>query len=322
MSYVFGPVPSRRLGRSLGVDPMPFKTCDWNCIYCQLGRTRRQTLARREYTPAKDVVSEVREALSRHAEADIDWITFLGAGEPTLHSDLGRMIREVRRLTTLPIAVITNGSLLHLPEVRRDLEIADAVMPTLDAGSEETFHRINRPIFGLSLDQHVEGLVEFRRGFRGSLCVEVMLVQLINDSRAELQGMAAYLERVRPDEVHVGMPSRPTAEAWVSGPARESLDAASEILGATKLPPLAEGTVQLRNDCHILDAILDVIARHPLRDEELRSLLEPLGPVEPVLSQLATSGRAKTVERLHKHFWCRSDAVHACNPAPRHRLLS
>jgi wyosine [tRNA(Phe)-imidazoG37] synthetase (radical SAM superfamily) len=137
MKYVFGPVPSRRLGQSLGIDTIPLKTCNWNCVYCQLGRTRPLTNRRKDYFPVQEIISDVRQALSAHQPGEIDWVTFVGSGEPLLHTHMGHLVRQVNALTDLPIAVITNGSLLYLPEVRRELSAADAVLPTLDAGSAD-----------------------------------------------------------------------------------------------------------------------------------------------------------------------------------------
>ncbi len=145
MNCVFGPVPSRRLGRSLGIDPIPLKTCNWNCVYCQLGRSVPMINARREYVPRNVIVAQLDQALAAHAANDIDWITFVGSGEPTLHSGLGWLIRAAKSRTNRRVAVITNGALLYLPEVRRELSAADAVLPTLDAGTPELYHKINRP---------------------------------------------------------------------------------------------------------------------------------------------------------------------------------
>ena len=141
MSQVFGPVPSRRLGRSLGVDPVPFKACNWNCVYCQLGRSAPLKTVRERYFPAEQLVAEVRAAVERLGPESLDWITFVGSGEPTLHSELGAIIRGVQEFAQTPVAVITNGSLLHLAEVREELSVADAVLPTLDAGSERVYKR-------------------------------------------------------------------------------------------------------------------------------------------------------------------------------------
>ena len=182
MNYVYGPVPSRRLGESLGIDPIPFKTCNWNCVYCQLGGTSPLTNERREFFLQDEILAEVQSALTSQDRDKVDWLTFVGTGEPTLHAGLGEMIRRLKCMTDIPIAVITNGSLLYLPEVRRELEEANAVLPTLDAGNEKLYRRINRPHPRLGLDRHVDGLTAFRQEFRGDLWVEVMLIRGLNDT--------------------------------------------------------------------------------------------------------------------------------------------
>jgi wyosine [tRNA(Phe)-imidazoG37] synthetase (radical SAM superfamily) len=137
MNFVFGPVPSRRLGQSLGIDTIPLKTCNWNCVYCQLGRSVPLVNQRRNYFLPEAILAEVQVALSAHQPGTIDWITFVGSGEPTLHASLGLLIRQVKTLTDRPVAVITNGSLLYLPEIRQELSAADAVLPTLNAGAPQ-----------------------------------------------------------------------------------------------------------------------------------------------------------------------------------------
>ena len=215
MKYVFGPVPSRRLGRSLGIDPIPLKTCNWNCVYCQLGRTAPLTGGRGNYAPGGEIVEEVRQALEPHRSIEVDWLTFVGSGEPALHGSLGWMIRRVKALASTPVAVITNGSLLYRPEVREELSAADAVLPSLDAGTDSLYRAINRPHPAYTFDRLVDGLVEFRHGYTGKLWIEVMLVRDLNDSEAALQDLAAVLSRIEPDEVHISLPLRPPAESWV-----------------------------------------------------------------------------------------------------------
>jgi wyosine [tRNA(Phe)-imidazoG37] synthetase (radical SAM superfamily) len=177
MNYVFGPVPSRRLGQSLGIDTIPLKTCNWNCIYCQLGRTMPLTNTRTAYFPPEDILADVRQALAKHTAGEIDWVTFVGSGETCLHSSLGWLVLQVKALTRLPVAVITNGSLLYLPEIRKDLSTADAVLPSLDTGTPDLYRRINRPHPQATFKRLVDGLVAFRDGYQGQLWVEVMLVR-------------------------------------------------------------------------------------------------------------------------------------------------
>ncbi len=208
-NYVFGPVPSRRLGQSLGIDPVPLKTCNWNCVYCQLGRTRPFITQRNSYIDQEEILLQTQSALKEHKPGDIDWVTFIGSGETCLHHGLGGMIRAVKDMTDLPVAIITNGSLLSLPEVREELLPADAVLPTLDAGNPQLFKSINRPDRSLTFQKHLEGLIEFRKIFKNKLWVEVMLIDGMNDQEEQLLEIAEALKQVQPDEIHILQPTRP-----------------------------------------------------------------------------------------------------------------
>lgn len=313
MKYVFGPVPSRRLGQSLGVDTIPHKTCNWNCVYCQLGRTTPLTNQRREYYPREAILLEVRRALKDHAQGGIDWITFVGSGEPTLHSGLGWLIREVKALTDLPVAVITNGSTLYQQAVRQDLRVADAVLPTLDAGKPWLYQKINRPHPEFSLERLLEGMRGFRDDYAGKLWVEVMLVRGLNDTGVALADIAAALQTIQPDEIHLNMPTRPPAETWVQPTDEAGLRRAREILGeAARVVLPASGRFEINDTDDLGDAIVGIITRHPLREDELIRNLEnyPLQDVEQALAELATSGRAQVVERYGARFWSGPGAVY------------
>jgi wyosine [tRNA(Phe)-imidazoG37] synthetase (radical SAM superfamily) len=306
MKYVFGPVPSRRLGQSLGIDTIPLKTCNWNCVYCQLGRTVPLTNERREYVLDENILFEVERALRSHKSGEIDWVTFVGSGEPTLHIYLGELIRRVKSITQLPVAVITNGSLLYLPEVRQELSVADAVLPTLDAGNARLYRKINRPHPDITYERLVDGLITFRKEYRGKLWVEVMLVRGLNDTENALHEIAAALERVRPDEVHINLPDRPPAETWVQLPDEESLLRAQAILGkvAHVVHP-AKGPFNLQGFDTLIDAILGIITRHPMREEDLFKTLERWAPgqVNATLNELKHGGKAQVIERYGCRFW-------------------
>ncbi|MBN1149301.1 MAG: radical SAM protein [Anaerolineales bacterium] len=306
MKYAFGPVPSRRLGQSLGIDTIPLKTCNWNCVYCQLGRTMPLTNKRKEYYPAADIIAEVREALETHQPGEIDWVTFVGSGEPMLHSGMGWMIRQVKNLTELPVAVITNGSLLYLPGVRHELVVADAVLPSLDAGTADLYRKINRPHPEVAFAQLVEGLIAFREEYWGNLWVEVMLVDGLNTTPQALWDIAAILQKIGPDAVHVTLPTRPPVETWVQPPAEEGLMQAMAILGnvAEVMHP-AEGEFDLSGYDDPVDAILSIITRHPMRQAEIERSLSRWTPghVSQALADLEASGRAQVVERYGVRFW-------------------
>ncbi|MCK4523195.1 radical SAM protein, partial [Candidatus Aerophobetes bacterium] len=165
MGQIFGPVPSRRLGFSLGVDTIPFKTCSLNCIYCQLGRTINKTIQRKEYIAADDILREIEEVLREGKR--IDYITFSGSGEPTLNSEIRRMISRVKELTSIPLAILTNGTLLYRPRIREDLMEADLVIPSLDTVTQEIFEMVNRPHPSLKIDEIITGIDSFSQEFNG-----------------------------------------------------------------------------------------------------------------------------------------------------------
>ena len=311
MKYVFGPVPSRRLGQSLGIDTIPLKTCNWNCVYCQLGRTRPLVNERKEYYPSEEILTEVREALVAHQPGEIDWVTFVGSGEPLLHTSMGWLIRQVKGMTNLPVAVITNGSLLYLPGVRQELAAADAVLPTLDAGTAELYRKINRPHPEISFKRLIEGLVAFRKEYLGKLWVEVMLVKGLNDTEAALKEIAAALKNIQPDEVHILQPTRPPVETWVQPPDEEGLLRARAILGniARVIHP-ASGSFDLSGAESLVDAVVGIITRHPMSEDELVQTLERWSPgeVDAALKELESSGRAQVIERYGCRFWSAASA--------------
>ena len=306
MGWVYGPVPSRRLGQSLGIDPIPAKTCNYNCVYCQLGRTRRLTDSRRDYYPPEDILAEVKAALARHQVGEIDYITIVGQGEPLLYRSLGKLIEGVKALSDLPVAVITNGSLLWLPAVRDELRPADVVMPSLDCADEATFRRINRPSPLLRIGDVISGLATFRSQYRGQLWVEVMLVGGVNDGEAVLLRLRDMLRFLHPDRVHLNVPIRPPAESWVQPPDEEALMRALAILGeAAEVVAPYEGAFHLSTDLPLGEAILEVIGRHPMKDIEISRTLgdRPAGVVEATLAGLEADGKARRVEFQGQVFW-------------------
>jgi wyosine [tRNA(Phe)-imidazoG37] synthetase (radical SAM superfamily) len=228
-SLVYGPVPSRRFGLSLGVDLVPFKTCCYDCVYCELGRTTRLTVRREDFHPLDRVLSNLREALERGPRPEV--ITLAGSGEPTLYRSLGRLVREIHRLSDLPVVLLTNGGLLYHDDVARDVLEVDVLAPSLDAGRRETFQRINRPHPEIGFGCMLRGLGEVADRFRGELRVEVVLVRGENDRETEWWALADALTKVRHTRVDVSTVVRPS----LSGPARPchrvTLEAASRALG-------------------------------------------------------------------------------------------
>ncbi len=310
---VYGPVPSRRLGRSLGIDPIPLKTCNWNCIYCQLGRSRPLTSERRAYIPTDHILQEVREALTRHGPRDVDWITFVGSGEPLLHSGIGDLVRGVRSITDIPLAVITNGSLLYQPEVREAILPVQAVLPTLDAGSEALFRRIDRPHPGSTFEKHIRGIETFRREFAGLLFVEVMLLAGVNDGRVALEDMAKVLARIAPDEIHLVVPNRPAVEPWVRGTDRDGIRRAEEILaraGRVRSSHLRGRVFNRISRAPEVEELTEIIQRHPMTDTQVRETVERWAPERSaeVLEHLRSSSTVRTVVRDRQTYWVSSSA--------------
>ncbi len=310
MQTVFGPVPSRRLGKSLGIDPVVPKTCNWNCVYCQLGRSTPLVVERREYVPAEDVIAEVAKRLKYYA-GKIDWVTFVGSGEPTLHARLGWMIREVKSLTDTPVAVITNGSLLYQEEVREELTAADAVLPTLDAGTPELYRKINRPWPEPSFEVYVQGLIDFRAQYQGKYWLEVVLVRDLNDTPEALHALAKQIARIHPDKVHLTLPERPPAEPWVQPPTEEGVRRALAILGqVAEVVHSAQDTFDLSGYDNPQEAVIAMLARHPLRERELRAALTrwDADSVQQTLTALQASGQVQVLERYGERFWSLASA--------------
>lgn len=305
MSSVFGPVPSRRLGRSLGVDPVPFKVCSWSCGYCQLGRTVSLTTERREWLPREQVLADLEGTLADLGEGGVDWVTFAGSGEPTLHAGLGWLLRRARRITGLPLAVITNGALLHREDVRSELLEADAVLPTLDAGSARVHRLMNRPHPELDFESHLRGLEAFRSAYKGLLWVEVMLVAGANDGAQDLEDLRRALDRVRPDAVHVNLPTRPPGDPGVRPPGRRSRERARRILDAleTAPPPAPAGGPPAAG--LPAEAVVELVQRHPLEDRELRRLLAGSSPegLEAALEALESGVRIRKLDRDGRTCW-------------------
>ena len=227
--YLYGPVPSRRLGRSYGVDIVPFKACTLDCIYCQLGRTPNKTIERRDYVPVEAVLAELRGKLAEGLPAD--FITISGSGEPTLNSQLGELIDSIKKITDIPVAILTNGTLLHRQDVRADCARADVVVPSLDAGDEQTFQKINRPHKDISIEKLISGLQTFRNEFAGRIWLEVFFVEGLNTDARQIAKIKDAIEHIRPDKIQLNTAVRPTAEPGVKRLDAEKLRAIATQLG-------------------------------------------------------------------------------------------
>ena len=260
--HVYGPVPSRRLGRSLGVDALTFKSCSFDCVYCQLGRTTNHTVERREYVPTAEILDELRRKLEENDRPE--YISFAGSGEPTLHSGLGEIIRGIKAMTDVPVVVFTNGGLLWRPEVRADLRAADVVIPSLDGGDAALLDKVNRPEPSLSFDRIVEGLIAVRDEFPGQLWLEVMLLGGVSDDDASVDAIARIAERIRPDKVQINSVCRPPAESWALPVS------ASRLLEIQKRFPLPHVEIIAEH----LDDMAHTAFRTQIREEDILALIE------------------------------------------------
>lgn len=306
MNYVFGPVPSRRLGQSLGIDPVPLKTCNWNCVYCQLGRTIPLTNLRKVFCPTEEIFTQVQDTLDHHKKGGIDWITFVGSGETMLALNVGELIQQIKQITKIPVAVITNGSLLYLPEVRKELLTADAVLPSLDAGNARLYKKINRPHPEITFSRLVTGLKLFRKEYQGKLWIEVMLIKGLNDSIEILNEIATILKDIQPDEVHILSPIRPPVEPWVKLTDLDGFQRAQEIIGPiASVVNTTDGLFELAENKDLVDAVVDIITRHPMKESEVLETLENYskGDVENTLTLLEMSGKAQVVIRNGVRYW-------------------
>jgi len=303
--YVYGPVPSRRLGHSLGVDLVPFKVCSYDCIYCQLGRTTDKTLERKEYVPIDAVIGEVREYLASHPRPD--YITISGSGEPTLNSRIGEVIDAVKGMTDVPVAVLTSGALFWLPEVRDACARADLVMPSLDAGTERNFYRVNRPAHGISFERMVEGLVELRRQFPGDIWLEVMLVGGFTDTPDGVRAMREHIERIQPQRVQVNTVVRPPAEKYaVRIPDAKLAELTRELWGDAEIIAPYQGAEDEEMFAVTREEIVALLSRRPCTlDDIAGGLGVHRNEVVKYLQALEGEGAIVSEDREGKRYYFR-----------------
>ncbi len=269
-TIVYGPVPSRRLGISLGVDIVPYKICSYDCIYCQLGKTTNQTTQRGSFIPVDSVIKEIKEVIDQNS--DIDYITFSGSGEPTLNKDIGRMIEKVRRITPIPVAVLTNGSLLWDREVREDLGEADLVVPSLDAVSEKVFRKVNRPVAGLGIEKVLRGLKTFCAQFKGKIYLEIMLVKTANDSEEEIGEINRFVKNLRIDEIQLNTVVRPPGDPDARPLNQEELNEVRSLFDPKlKVEVIANFKRETSKAYHkdLEQAIIELVRRRPTKKEEM-----------------------------------------------------
>jgi len=296
--HLYGPVPSRRLGRSLGIDLVPHKICTYDCIYCQIGKTTKKTLLRKEYVPEKEVLEEVKTFLLK-GSSSIDYLSLSGSGEPTLHSKIRSIIKGIKEITTIPVAVITNGSLLCEREVREDLLQADVVLPSLDAVSPEIFMKINRSHKKLSIERVIEGMVEFRKIYKGQIWLEILFCKGVNDGQDELLKMKSAIDRIRPDRIHLNTVVRPPSEEWAVPLSQMEMEEIKVFFGE-KASIISEFDRHLTyvTEEDIKEGILRILKRRPLSLSDLSKWMGiPQKELEEQIASLSQEGKIQT--RLH-----------------------
>jgi wyosine [tRNA(Phe)-imidazoG37] synthetase (radical SAM superfamily) len=304
LKYCYGPVPSRRLGRSLGIDVLPSKTCNYQCIYCQLGRTTNFTNLRMDFFPKEQIMREMENAIRDH-ELKTDFITFVGSGEPTLYKSLKDLILFVKEITKKPICVITNGSLLFDAEVQEALLLADVVLPSLDAGNNKDFIKINRPHPTLNFDNIIKGFSDFQKIYEGKFWLEVMLVKGINDDKKSLIQIKEKIDLINPDRIDINVPIRPPAEKWVSIPDKKVVPLLKEIFGDfydMNYPEFGEFDVYSTN---FKKEFLAIIQRHPMRQEQIIETFST-----PCFNEIDILKNLKSLESTHKiKKWFYNDQI-------------
>ncbi len=306
---VFGPVPSRRLGQSLGINNIPPKICTYACIYCQLGRTIRLRYRRSAYYSPEEIEQQVRQRLQflRGKNTRVDYLTFVPDGEPTLDLHLNEEIERLKAFH-LPIAVITNASLLHLPEVQETLRKADLVSLKIDAVDESTWRRIDRPHARISFDDYLNGVQQFSRGYTGHFITETMLVRGINTTEAQLRALAEFIGHLQPKTAYLAIPTRPPAENFVLPPGEEMLNRAFQIF-SQQIPHTEyligyEGN-RFASTGNVKEDLLSITAVHPMRRDAVLQLLQKAGASFQVVEELIQQGEMKEVEYQGEIFYLR-----------------
>ncbi len=306
----FGPVPSRRLGKSLGVNNIPDKVCSFACVYCQIGRTLRMELERKAFYEPELIFEEVRrkvEEAERKGER-IDYITFVPDGEPTLDINLGKEA-ELLKTLGIPLAILTNSSLIWRGDVKDDLLKFDFVSLKVDAVSEELWRRVDRPHKSLSLEKILEGMLEFRRAFKGKLVTETMLIDGV-DYGGEFERIADFLTELRPDIAYIAVPTRPPAEEWVK-PAKEDVinrafQAFAERLGEGHVEYLIgyEGNAFAFTG-NVEEDLLSITSVHPMREDAVKEFLRKANADWSVVEKLLREGKLIELEYSGKRFYMR-----------------
>lgn len=309
-SPIYGPVTSRRLGLSLGVDMVPYKVCSFDCIYCQIGRTKNPTVERRNFGFAEKIYNALQQKLDAGVTAD--YITLGGSGEPTLNLEIGDIIRGIKKRTDIPVAVLTNGSMLWDQKVRQELRAADVVLPSLDGVDEETFTKINRPHPDISFARVVDGILSFSRAYTGKIWLEIFFVENINTSAAHVEKMKRLVQRISPDKVHLNTAVRPPAEAFVTAVDRNTLCAIADAIGnnASVIAEFKENPDATVEVALPEEALVNMLLRRPCTINDIATALN-VNPSLAVkrLDQLVARGRVTiTSSGSRLYYVCKEES--------------
>jgi len=304
--HIYGPVPSRRLGRSLGIDLVPFKICTYDCIYCQLGRTTEKTVTRKEYVPIEKILTELERKLGE--EDTPDYISLAGSGEPTLNKGIGELIFKIKKMTGIPVAVLTNGSLLWMNEVQDALAPADLVLPSLDAGDENLFQQINRPHKEVTFDRLLKGLCVFTKYFSGAAWLEVFLTAGLTGTPSAAEKIAALVRQIGPARIQLNTVCRPPVEKFALALSRQELIALKkifpgqvEIAGGDEPTDTYSGATPFRVGS---GEILELLSRRPCTaDDVAKGLGIHITEGLKHLGGLVTAGKIKIVTTGGRNYY-------------------
>ena len=305
----FGPIPSRRLGKSLGINNIPStKECSYSCIYCQVGITRKLSITRKNFFEPEVVFTEVQKHLASLQETDKpDYLTFVANGEPTLDINLGKSIKKLKTFN-IPIAVITNASLLAHQQVRDDLKLADWVSVKVDANNEDTWKAVNKPFGSLDFKEHVEGLLQFSSEYKGKLVTETMLVQDINDSTVILHQTSSLIARINPSIAYLSIPTRPPAISTVEAPEEPVITEAYQIFSEkginSELLLGFEGT-NTGYTGNAMEDIINICTVHPIREDTMQELLRKNNADPTILAILIQGEYIQQVKYGSNTFYIR-----------------
>ena len=304
--YLFGPVPSRRLGISLGIDLVPKKVCSLDCVYCEVGKTTLLTTKRKEYIKYDKVIAELNNFMSKNK--DIDFITFSGSGEPSLNTHFGKILNYVKQTyPNIKLAVLTNGTLLQNPEIRKEMLNADVVLPSLDAASQEVFNKINRPEKNIKINDYINGIIDFKQEFKGQIWLEILILPGYNDSKQELDLLKQAIIKINPDSVQLNTLDRPGVIDNLIPASHNDLQNIINYWGLKNVTIIASAPERTKIKSYrddIETTILETIKRRPCTLNDLHKILGThISEINKYLSVLENSGQITKQEQQRGIFY-------------------